>query len=93
MYLHIGGGKTVNTESVVLILDLDTAMTGRDNTEILRRLTAEEKIEDASYGGLPKSLLITSENGVERAYQSPLAAATLLKRLKPAESRYGRKDL
>ena len=85
MYLHIGGGATVRAENIVMILDLDTAMTGRDNTEILRRLTSEGKVEDVTVDGLPKSLLIAFEAGGERAYLSSLAAATLLKRLKPAE--------
>ena len=84
MYLHVGGGNAVRAESIVLILDLDTAMTGRDNTEILRRLTSEGKVRDVTVDGLPKSLLLISEKGEESAFLSSLAAATLLKRLKPA---------
>lgn len=86
MYLHIGNENTVNSADIVLILDLDSAMTGKDNTGLLKRLSAENKVIDATVDGLPKSLLLTQNGGEERAYLSSLAAATLLKRLKSAIS-------
>ncbi len=86
MYLHIGNEKTVNSADIILILDLDSAMTGKDNTGLLKRLSAEDKVIDATVDGLPKSLLLLQNGKREEAYLSSLAASTLLKRLKSAIS-------
>ena len=86
MYLHIGNENTVNSADIILILDLDSAMTGKDNTGLLKRLSAEDKVIDATVDGLPKSLLLLQSQKGEEAYLSSLAASTLLKRLKSAIS-------
>ncbi len=86
MYLHIGNENTVNSADIILILDLDSAMTGKDNTGLLKRLSAENKVIDATVDGLPKSLLLLQSQKGEEAYLSSLAASTLLKRLKSAIS-------
>ncbi len=83
MYLHIGNGETVNSAEIVIILNLDAAMTGKENTELLKRLEKEKKIFDKTVDGLPKSLLLCVNKSGEKAYLSSLAASTLLKRLKP----------
>ena len=81
MYLHVGNNKSIKTESIVLILDLDSAMSGKDNTAILKRFTDEKKVVEVSEE-LPKTMIITDGKDGEKAILSPLMASTLTERIK-----------
>lgn len=79
MYLHLGSGAVVPTESIVGVFDLDNT----SQSHITRKyLTAAERsgqvinvAED-----IPKSFVICQDAGGVRVYLSQMATQTLLKR-------------
>lgn len=79
MYLHLGSGAVVPTESIVGVFDLDNT----SQSHITRKyLTAAERsgqvinvAED-----IPKSFVICEDAGCVRVYLSQMATQTLLKR-------------
>ena len=81
MYLHLGSGVTIPAADIVGIFDLDNASTGAATRSFLR--AAEEEGMVISVGeDLPKSVVVCCPQGSwQRIYISPLASATLLRRL------------
>ena len=78
-YIHLGKGSVINTGGIVGVFDLDIT----SQSHITRAyLAAAEKdgqvVNDAE--DIPKSFVVTEENGQRRVYLSQLASATLLKR-------------
>lgn len=78
-YIHLGKGSVINTGGIVGVFDLDIT----SQSHITRAyLAAEEKdgqVVNAAED-IPKSFVVTEENGQRRVYLSQLASATLLKR-------------
>ena len=81
MYLHLGSNIAVPAADIVGIFDLDNCSTSRITREFLR--SAEEEGMVISVGeDLPKSVVVCCPQGSwQRIYISPLASATLLRRL------------
>ena len=81
MYLHLGNGISVPTDDIIGIFDLDNASAARSTRSFLR--AAEEEGMVISVGeDLPKSVVVCCPQGSwQRIYISPLASATLLRRL------------
>jgi len=81
MYLHLGSSISVPTDDIIGIFDLDNASTARATKQFLR--CAQEEGMVVSVGcDLPKSLVVCCPRGSwQRVYISPLAPATLLRRL------------
>lgn len=79
MYIHIGGTTVIRTENIIGIFDLD-------NTTISAR--TRNYLNKAERGGrviivaedLPKSFIVTQEDGEQKIYLSQLSTQTLLKR-------------
>ncbi len=81
MYLHVGGGVVVASEDIVGIFDLDNASTSRRTREFLAAAEREGMIFPVGED-LPKSMVVCCPRGSwQRVYISPLASATLLRRL------------
>lgn len=82
MMLDIGGETIVRSHEILGIFDLDTATVMRDSRAYL---AAAEKSGDAVTvsAELPKSFVVTLENGGRKVYISPLLTGTLFKRVKP----------
>ena len=79
MYLHLGSGAVVRTESIVGVFDLDNT----SQSHITRKyLTAAEKSEQVINVAedIPKSFVICKEGDEIRVYLSQMATQTLLKR-------------
>ena len=79
MYLHLGKGTVVRTDSIVGIFDLDIT----SQSHLTRKyLSAAEKagqvVNAAEY--IPKSFVVCRDGEESRVYLSQMAAATLLKR-------------
>ena len=80
MYLHLGSDISVSLGSVVAIMDLENTSTSAITQEYLMKISKKGDVIDVKSDELPKSYVITYENGVQRVYVSPISSATLLKR-------------
>jgi len=76
MFLHLGGDILVSQESIIAILDLETAMKNPISLNFLKGIKENQKINYISEKGKEKSLVITSQGN----YFSPISSTTLLKR-------------
>ena len=79
MYIHIGGTTVLRTENIIGIFDLDNTTVSARTRKYLNRAEREGNVilvaED-----LPKSFIVTQEDGQQRVYLSQLSTQTLLKR-------------
>lgn len=79
MYIHIGGTTVLRTENIIGIFDLDNTTISARTRNYLNRAEREGNVilvaED-----LPKSFIVTQEDGQQRVYLSQLSTQTLLKR-------------
>ena len=78
-YIHLGKGSVINTDGIIGVFDLDIT----SQSHLTRAyLTAAEKAGQVINAAedIPKSFVVTEEDGVRRVYLSQLASATLLKR-------------
>lgn len=76
MYLHLGGDILVKKNKVVAIIDLETAIEGKNNEKFLDNIKKNKNINYVSAPGKEKTLIITSKE----YYLSPISSTTLLKR-------------
>ncbi len=81
MYLHLGGDTVINTDSIVGIFDLENTSISKHTKKFLACAEKEGRVVNVSYE-LPKSFIVTSENGCEKVYISQLAPSTLSRRMK-----------
>ena len=79
MYLHVGKEILLKTDDIVGIFDLDTVTVTKLGRDYINRASLEGKVINVTYD-LPKSFVLTKEEGEEKLYISQLAPATLLKR-------------
>lgn len=75
MILHLGGDSFVKTRDILMILDYEEAVRNKDTGLFLAGI---EKA--ALEGGAPRAIVVTQEQGRQKAYLSPISARTLLKR-------------
>ena len=80
MYLNIGNDMAVREKSIIGIFDMDNTSTSKRTREFLSKSEKEGNVVPCD--DLPKSFVLTTENGMERIYLTSLSAATLEKRLK-----------
>ncbi len=80
MYLHLGGSYTISDKWVIGIFDLDaTTEAGSATIDFLKTAERDNRLE-AITAELPRSFVVT----LDKVYLSPIAAATLRKRLEQA---------
>lgn len=80
MYLHIGNNYSVDVRDIVGIFDIENTTVEKCTKLLLERAEKEKKCIYTTYE-MPKSFIITMNEGRERVYISQLSAATLRKRL------------
>lgn len=80
MYLHLGSDISVSLASVVAIMDLENTSTSPITQEYFKKISQKGDVIDVKSDELPKSYVITYEDGVQRVYISPISPATLYKR-------------
>lgn len=80
MYLHIGNEYSVKIKNIIGIFDIENTTVGKYTREYLDRAEREKHCIYAT-SELPKSFVVTYENGTETVYISQLAVSTLKKRL------------
>ena len=79
MYLHLGNGYVVNKKNIVGVFDMDNTTVSRNGRMFLKTAQAENRVVDTTED-LPKSYILTNENGVNTVYISSISSHTLLKR-------------
>lgn len=79
MYLHLGSGALIRTDSIIGVFDLDNT----SQSHITRKyLTAAEKAGQVINVAedIPKSFVVCRDEGGMKVYLSQMASQTLLKR-------------
>ena len=84
MFVHIGGEYTILIDSIIGLVNLETAQASSDVNAFLRQQEDENILEYVSEE-LPRSLVLTDD----RTYVSPISVMTLKKRIDHAENMPG----
>lgn len=79
MYLHLGNGKIINTDSLIGIFDLDITSQSHLTRKFLTMSEKAGQVINAAED-IPKSFVICEENGKISVYLSQMASSTLLRR-------------
>ena len=80
MYLN-AGTEEILKKNIIGVFDLDTATVSKKTRDFLARAEKEGCVTLLTYD-LPRSFILTLENGMHKVYLSPYSAATLLERAK-----------
>lgn len=80
MYLHIGNGESIKTESVIGIFDLDTATVSGITKKFISKKQKEGKVE---YGDsdLPRTFVVYKEKNEEKVILSRISSQGLKQRI------------
>ena len=78
-YIHLTKGSVINTGGIVGVFDLDITSQSHITRAYLAAAEKDGQVVNAAED-IPKSFVVTEENGQRRVYLSQLASATLLKR-------------
>ncbi len=86
MFLHIGSNEIVLMKDIIAIMDIERTTTSQTTRKYLKK--CEEKGIIQTIGDdIPKSFIITREEGKDKVYLSPISSSTLnkraLKKIKP----------
>ena len=79
MYLHLGKGTVVSTESIIGIFDLDITSQSHITRKFLSMAEKAGQIINAAED-IPKSFVVCRDGEKRSVYLSQMAAATLLRR-------------
>ena len=79
MYLHLGKGTVVRTDSIVGIFDLDITSQSHLTRKYLAAAEKAGQVVNAAED-LPKSFVVCRDGEKSCVYLSQMAAATLLRR-------------
>ncbi len=81
MYLHIGGETVVSTDRIVGVFDLDNTTTHKSDRRFINEAQKSGEIIDGVPGEIPRTFVITEENGVQTVYLTSINSKTLKKRM------------
>lgn len=79
MYLHLGKGTVVSTDSIVGIFDLDITSQSHLTRKFLSMAEKAGQVVNAAED-IPKSFVVCRDGEKNTVYLSQMAAATLLRR-------------
>ena len=79
MYLHLGKGTVVSTDSIVGIFDLDITSQSHLTRKFLSSAEKEGLVINAAED-IPKTFVVCRDGEKNLVYLSQMAAATLLRR-------------
>ena len=71
MYLHLGNGFVVSKKSIVGVFDMDNTTVSRNGREFFKKAQAENRVVDTT-DDLPKSFILTNDNGENTVYISSI---------------------
>ena len=79
MYLHLGKGTVVRTDSIIGIFDLDITSQSHLTRKYLNLAEKNGQVINAAED-IPKSFVVCCEGENKQVYLSQMATATLLRR-------------
>lgn len=79
MYLHLGGDVVVLKKNIVGIFDIEKATISKHTKNYLAIAEKEGRVVNVSYE-LPKSFVVSMEDGVAIVYINQISSQTLAKR-------------
>lgn len=79
MYLHLGGGAVVRTESIVGVFDLDNTSQSHITRKYLSRAEKSGQVINVAED-IPKSFVVCKDCDGMRVYLCQMASQTLFKR-------------
>lgn len=79
MYLHLGSGAVVRSESIVAVFDLDNTSQSHLTRKFLSQAEKNGCVINVAED-IPKSFIVCEENGRIKVYLSQLSPQTLNKR-------------
>ena len=85
MYLHIGNGKSVRTDRIIGIFDLDTATVSKSSKDFINRMEKEGAVEYADFD-LPRSFVVIDTKKEKKVMLSRISTQGLKIRLEGGES-------
>lgn len=80
MYLQIGTEDFIKTEDIIGVFDLDNTTVNKATRDYLNEAQKADVVKTVTFD-LPKSFIVTEENGQRRVYISALNTATIYKRI------------
>ena len=87
MIIHIGGNISLLEKDIVAILDIDTVLESKDNSELIENLIKDNRLVNYTNDNV-KTYIITSENNRRRngnnqykLYASNISSTSLIKRI------------
>ncbi len=79
MFIHIGNNEVIRSGSLIGYFDLDNTSQSKRTREFLTKAQNEGRIR-SEIADLPKSFIITCENGETTVHLCQLSTQTLIKR-------------
>lgn len=79
MYVHIGKDTVINSENIIVVLDIESLEKNKNLQEVLQNLKISDNIVDVSEGN-KKSLVIINKNNKNIGYITNISTMTLGKR-------------
>ena len=79
MYVHIGKDMVINSNNIIVILDIDSLEKKKNLEEVLQNLKISDNIIDVSDNNR-KSLLILEKNNEILGYITNISSTTIAKR-------------
>lgn len=80
MFLHIGGEKTITYKNIIGIFDLDNTTISKTTRNFLKENQKKNCVENVGKE-LPKSFILTKNNGKIKVYTTIISVNTLYKRV------------
>lgn len=80
MYIHLGHLTLEIEKDIIGIFDMDITTVQKSTRDFLRKCEESREVVCVS-PELPKTFVVCEKKGVKKTYISPIAAATLEKRL------------
>ncbi len=82
MFLHLGGDIIVSKKNIIAIMNLETTSVSKITNEFFKKSTEKNMVINIKTEELPKSYVLTREQGEKKLYISPISSQTLNKRFK-----------
>jgi hypothetical protein len=79
VYIHLGGDFVVNENSIIGIFDLENTTVSKSTREFLNFSEKRKEVINVSYE-LPKSFILTNNEGKNKVFISQISPLTLQKR-------------
>jgi len=80
MYLHIGNGESIKTESIIGIFDLDTATVSKITKKYISVKQKEGRVEYTDFD-LPRAFIICKDKNGEKIKLSRISPSGLRQRI------------